>query len=208
MFQKEMTCLPQDLEAIRILNDFLPDKIFDAHAHMFDTALMPSRSDRERVICGGAEYIRDMRQLLGDSREIRLNMIGYPVGALACDPELLARSDAFLCEQLDRNPGFTGEIIVTPEDTEESIEKRLVRDNIRGMKCYHVLAGTADTWNASIGEFLPEAAWAVANRRKLCITLHMVRDRARADEENLKYIREMAKKYPDAVLILAHAAGI
>jgi len=68
------------------------------------------------------------------------------------------------------------------------------------------MAGSDDTWNSAIGDFLPEAVWAVANRRKMCITLHMVRDKALADEENRRYIRDMAKRYPDAVLILAHAA--
>ena len=206
MFRKEMDRRPQDLEAARILSDFLPDRIFDAHAHLFDTALIPSLSEGERVVCGGAEYRRELMEILGNPRELRLNVIGYPVGDMARDPALLRRSDAFLCRQLGENPGFVGEIIVKPQDTEESIEKRLVRDNIRGFKCYHVMAGTSNTWKSAIGDFLPEAAWAVANRRKLCITLHMVRDRALADEENLKYIRQMAKKYPNAVLILAHAA--
>ena len=38
------------------------------------------------------------------------------------------------------------------------------------------------------------------------ITLHMVKDESLADANNLKYIKAMAKKYPDVVLILAHAA--
>jgi len=68
------------------------------------------------------------------------------------------------------------------------------------------LADREVTWNASIGEYLPEGAWQVANEKKMCITLHMVRDHALSDEDNLHYIRTMAKKYPDATLILAHAA--
>ena len=206
MFRKEMNPMPQDLEAARILADFLPDRIFDAHAHLFDTALIPAFSDRERVVCGGEEYRRELMEILGNPRQLRLNVIGYPVGDMARDPELLRRSDEFLCRQLDENPGFVGQIIVTPKDTEESIEKRLVRDTIRGLKCYHVMAKRDVTWNADIGEYLPEAAWEVANRRKMCITLHMVKDNALSDEENLRYIRQMAKKYPDAVLVLAHAA--
>jgi len=206
MFRKELNIMPQDLEAARILSDFLPDRIFDAHAHLFDTDLIPARSGGERVVCGGKEYRRELMKILGNPRELRMNVIGYPVGAMARDPELLKRSDEFLLGQLEENPDFVGEIIVTPRDTEESIEKRLVRKNIRGFKCYHVMAGSDDTWNSAIGDFLPEAVWAVANRRKMCITLHMVRDKALADEENRRYIRDMAKRYPDAVLILAHAA--
>jgi glutamate-1-semialdehyde 2,1-aminomutase len=63
-----------------------------------------------------------------------------------------------------------------------------------------------NSWNADIGQYLPEAAWQVADEKKLCITLHMVKDRALADPDNLRYITEMAKAYPNATLILAHAA--
>lgn len=205
MFSKEMTLLPQDREAAKILADFLPDQIYDAHAHLFDTDLMPSMG-LDRVICGAEEYIRDMNELLGSPRTLRLNVISYPDAIMARDKEFLARSDAFLCQQLQAHPDWAGEILVTPEDTEEDLEKRLVLGNIKGFKCYHVMAKQEPTWNASIGQYLPEAAWAVADRRKMCITLHMVKDKALADEDNWRYIREMAKKYPDAVLILAHAA--
>ncbi|MBO5364620.1 MAG: amidohydrolase family protein, partial [Clostridia bacterium] len=58
----------------------------------------------------------------------------------------------------------------------------------------------------NIGEYLPESAWEVANKRKMVITLHMVKEEALANEDNMNYICSMAKKYPDAVLILAHAA--
>lgn len=208
MFSKEMICLPQDREAAKILEDFLPDYIFDAHAHLFDTNLIPSLglTEENRSVCGAGEYIQEMQGILGNPRKIRLNVIGLPDKAMAQDPSLLARSDAFLCRQLQARPDCVGEIIVTPEDTEDSLEKRLVHSGIRGFKCYHLLAKREQTWNASIGEYLPEAAWAVANRQKKCITLHMVKDKALADEDNWRYIRQMAKKYPDAVLILAHAA--
>lgn len=38
------------------------------------------------------------------------------------------------------------------------------------------------------------------------ITLHMVKDKALADPHNREYVCTMAKKYPNATLILAHAA--
>ena len=98
------------------------------------------------------------------------------------------------------------EIFVHPAESVEDIEKRLVHPNIRGLKCYHQLAQREATFNASIGEYLPESAWELANRKKLCITLHMVKDDALANEDNMRYICEMSKKYPNAVLILAHAA--
>ena len=203
-----MNVQPQDLEAAKILADFLPDRIFDAHAHLFDTALMPSLKSAEgaRVVCGPEEYCGELAGILGSPRQLRLNVIGYPDRAMAHDRKLLLQSDAFLQGILDRQKDWVGEILVTPEDSEESLNGRLTDGRIRGFKCYHLMANRDNTWNAGIGEYLPEDVWAVAHERKMCITLHMVKDLALADEENWKYIRRMAKKYPDAVLILAHAA--
>ena len=208
MFSANMNCLPQDLEAAKILNDFLPDRIFDAHAHLFDTALIPSLSvpESERVVCGVEEYRAELSQLLGSHRQLRLNIIGYPERTMSTDRPLLLRSDDFLLTQLQNHADCVGEILITPEDTEESISERLVNEQIIGLKCYHYLAKGTNTWNASIGEYLPEAAWKIANKRGLSITLHMVKDKALADESNLHYIQEMAQRYPNAVLILAHAA--
>jgi glutamate-1-semialdehyde 2,1-aminomutase len=81
-----------------------------------------------------------------------------------------------------------------------------VHPHIRGFKCYHLVAGKQPAWQAGIGEYLPESAWQIAQEKEMCITLHMVRDRALADPGNRAYIRQMAQKYPRATLILAHAA--
>ena len=199
-----------DKEAIKILDGFLPDKIFDAHMHILTKETAPNMSkgdgfDRYDVM-GYPEFIRDSKPLFGN-REVRANMIVTPDKAMADRSNgVRAASTAFLAEQLELHKGNVGEIIVLPDDTVEDIEKQLIHKNICGFKCYHVMAKRNVTWHASIGEFLPEAAWQVANERGLSITLHMVRDGALSDPENMEYIITMAKKYPNAVLILAHAA--
>lgn len=209
MFSKELKYQPQDLEAVKILGDFLPDRIVDMHAHLLDTDHLPSMSDKlpERVILDIDRYKKEMSPILCDPKELLLNIIAYPDKAMADKTNgVTEKCDRFLVEQLEKDSNSRGEIIVTPGDTVESIEKRLVHQGIKGFKCYHLTAARDVTWNASIGEYLPEAAWEVANKRKMYITLHMVKDHALSDPDNLNYIREMAKKYPDAVLILAHAA--
>lgn len=204
MFGKQMIYTEHDFEAIKVLSDFLPDKIFDAHAHLFNTDFTPSilQSAGHTLNLDLEKYIGEMSTALCNPKKLQLNIIGYP------DKNGdIAKSDAFLAEQLNKNPDNVGEIIVTPTDTAESLEKRIaLHPNIRGFKCYHVFAPEKETFQCDIGEYLPESAWEVANKHKLVITLHMVKDLALADEKNQKYIIEMAKKYPDATLILAHAA--
>jgi glutamate-1-semialdehyde 2,1-aminomutase len=44
----------------------------------------------------------------------------------------------------------------------------------------------------------------VANEKKLPIILHLFRKAALSDPDNLQYVNTMAKKYPNAQLVLAH----
>ena len=188
-----------DLEAAKKLDAFLPSRLFDAHMHV---SHLPSCN---RPLLTFADYEADMRPLIGN-RELRANGIVMPIKEhLTTDAE---RKDcvAFLEDQFKQYPQNVAEVMVFPTDTAEDIERQLEHPNIRGLKCYHVYANRPDTFNAGIEEYLPEAAWEVANAKGLPITLHMVRMHALADEGNLRYIQTMAKRYPNAVLILAHAA--
>lgn len=200
-----------DLEASKILNDFLPDKIFDVHAHLYDSSFVSGMANNGgafsiRDCCEVSHYLEDMKPLLGE-REIRLNIVTTPDASMTA-PDSPARKAGvdFLVDQLNRFPGNVGEVMVGPDDTVEDIESMLIHPGIRGFKCYHLLAHKKPTFQAAIDEYLPESVWEVADKHGFVITLHMVRDHSLADPVNQEYIVRMAKKYPNAVLILAHAA--
>ncbi len=210
MLGKQMIYNEYDFEAIKILNNFLPDKIFDSHAHLFNTDFTPALlvSAGHELNLDLEKYVEEMSTVLCRPKKLRLNIIGYPDATGKPDyHENIAKSDKFLVDQLNKDSDNVGEIIVTPTDTVDTLEKRIaLHPNIKGLKCYHLFAPKSETFRCEIGEYLPECAWEVANKHKMVITLHMVKDLALADEGNRKYIIEMAKKYPDATLILAHAA--
>lgn len=200
-----------DMEAAKILDSFLPNRLFDAHAHLYHESFMDAGANSAgafsiRKSCYTEDYITDMRPLIGE-RQVRLNVVTSPDAKMS-DPrgDFRRRSVDFLVGELERYPENVGEVMVGPHDTAEEVEAMLRHPRIRGFKCYHLLADKKPTFNAGIGEYLPESVWEVANRRGLAITLHMVKDRALSDPENLSYIKAMAKKYPSATLILAHAA--
>ncbi len=209
MFRQSVEFQKSDLDAIKMLNDFLPDNIFDSHAHLFDTDYMPGVAtyNGERVKCGLEEYHATVGNMLATPKTLRLNIIPFPHKSMAgMDSENCKKADLFLLHQLEKDARNVGEIIVRPNETTEQLERRLVHPNIKGFKCYHVMADKPCTWECNIGEYLPESAWQLADEKGLYITLHMVKDAALADPSNQKYIVEMAKKYPRATLILAHAA--
>lgn len=187
-----------DIEAAKILDSFLPDRIFDAHAHMSHLPTLGKSSlDYPR-------FIADMRPVMGE-RALCANCIPMPLIELR-DPQQRKAMMDWLLQQLECEKENVGEALVFPSDTTEDIEAQLIHPRIRGLKCYHIYADRENTFDATIGEYLPEAAWQVANKHGLAITLHMVRNQVLADEENLTYIQTMTRRYPDAKLILAHAA--
>ena len=202
-----------DLRILRKLEDFIPEKIFDMHAHLYDTAYLPNLARPGSIFAEGeavadrAYYMRFQCPLYPGVRRLRLNLVSVPdrsYGERGSGHR--ARCNEFLTKHLEENPDDVGEAFVLPEDTDEDIAGLLTHPNIRGFKCYHVAAHRENTWQAEICEFLPDSAWRAANERGLCITLHMAKDRALADPGNLENIREKVKKYPSAKLILAHAA--
>ena len=196
-----------DLEAAKILDDFIPEKTFDAHMHHSHQKVRTNPDDF-------SQYKEDFRPLMGD-REMTVNMMGCPEKGMV-DPETGRPNDFFqnsvniIKDQLTFHPEICGAVLVSPVDTTEDIEKRIAYigcPNLTGLKVYHELStARKDTFQCETGEFLPESAWEVANSRHMTITLHMVKDRALADPANQAYIRDHAKRYPDVKFILAHCA--
>ena len=192
----------------KVLDDFLPDKIFDAHMHLYSKSivgdmclfLLPDTAFIEDYYC-------DMSEIFGE-RKIAANIISYPVKRIATEREknLLRQSDEFLYKELAKSSENVGEILVLPDETEEHIESRIKGSKICGFKCYHTLNAAERTFGLDIRDFLPESAWRVADKRKMVITLHLVKDKSLSDENNLNYILTMSERYPNATLILAHAA--
>lgn len=199
-----------DREAHNILNDFIPDKVFDTHAHLyheqFTTHHCKKKPDGPFVCFDWERYLQDMQTIV-PGRAIHANMLPWPDKHMAVNTANRNAGDAFTIAQLEKDPLSAGEIIVAPGDTAEDLEKRLVHPRLRGFKCYYQLASQEGTdRNADPEAFLPEGAWELANQKGLVITLHLTKPSAIADPHNIHYIRTMAKRYPNAILILAHAA--
>lgn len=202
---------PEDLEAIALLDEFLPDKIFDMHMHIGSAEICPRMWKNDSIFAQCGEYntmdtyIRDNGRFFGD-RKLRANMIVCPDASMVGPANAnRAAGTRLLVEQLEKHPQCVGEIMISASDTVQELEAMLCHPRIKGFKCYHVTSGNPDSFQCRIGEFLPESAWQVAQKHGLCITLHMVRNNALADPENMSYIRTMSSRYPNAKLILAHA---
>ena len=197
-----------DRELLAKLQSFIPDKVFDAHAHLHKVEYTPQgfnmfqgygTADMERLL-------KDQKELYGD-RKFRGLILPTPAAMFNDRPDLRKEMNDWMNQELYKAPDCVGAVYVMPGDTKEEIEAMLTNPQIRGFKCYHQSAKTdGPTWLAQVREYLPETAWQVANERGMSITIHMVRPNALADEKNMAYFKEMTAKYPNAKLILAHCA--
>jgi glutamate-1-semialdehyde 2,1-aminomutase len=190
----------------RELRGFVPPDTFDCHLHWFDLTHLspgtPRGAFKHASTVGYDAMIEHTTRWMGD-RAPRAGL-AFPFPLKTLDSKL---SNAFLVGELEKHPESRGLMMIVPSDDPAKIEAYLEQHpSISGFKVYHVYASRPDTMNADQSEFMPEWAWEIADRRGLWITMHMVFDRALADERNQRYIREHCVKYPGAKYVLAHAA--
>lgn len=225
MFEHEFTEADQSFLEREVL-PFLPDRILDAHAHLFTHEHYPDggppvglASTPPRL--GLAEFEHYSEWLHPGGR-----VVGGLFFGLAFLGDRQANNEYISSEISGPSPiaaKSRGQLIISPDMDAETILDDVRRLGMTGLKCYHTMAPlnpklgtdeseagsyTADdpTWTAPIEAYLPEEHVAAANTLGLTITLHMVRDRALADPVNQATIRRYCESYPKMQLILAHAA--
>jgi glutamate-1-semialdehyde 2,1-aminomutase len=179
------------------LGSFVPTDVFDAHAHLFDLAHLGEPGPA----IGFEDYRRFQSRWMGDRAPKEGLFFPFPKREVD-----LQAANTFLHREVSTAEGSRGLALIRPDDDPSRVETEMSERGWAGLKVYHVFAERLDTMNAECGEFLPEWAWEIAHRQGLVLMLHLVLPRALAEERNQKYIRRHCLDYPEAKLILAHAA--
>ncbi len=194
----------------RYVEPYLPDKIFDAHAHLFchnhyAPGSLPDHLHGTPAEIGLAVYRQQMEWLHPNGRTVGGLFFG-----LAFQGDRKGNDDFIAAEvKAGRVDGFNalGQMLIAPEMDAEAVRATVRRQGFVGLKPYHLMAKTAGpTFLAPIEEYLSEAHVRIAHEEGLTITLHMVLDRAMADPRNQATIRRYCEQYPNMRMILAHAA--
>jgi len=203
MTATESRLKPEDTEFFaREIDAFLPDRVFDAHTHLWKREFIPWQVEGAPADIGYVEYQQLMQDLHPQRRVAALFIPAvHPdgTGSFTAPNEWVAEATA---QSADCRHLF----FIRPEDDPEWVRQEVKRVGAHGLKCYHTMAATKPTWDAEIPDFLPEQHVRIAHEEKLVITLHMVRQRALADPSNQHWIRYYCEHYPDMRLILAHSA--
>ena len=194
---------PEDRDFFeRELASFLPDRVFDAHAHVWAHGNMhPSRRIASLPRDADFREFSRMLQALHPGRACAANIFHR-----ICPPEHFEGANLWTSRQVQCDSRYRGLFLTSPEADLEWLRQEVRRLGLAGLKCYHLYAKVKPTWEAQIPDFLPESHVRVAHQEGWAIMLHMVRSRACADPGNLRWIRHYCTTYPNMKLILAHSA--
>lgn len=194
----------------RHVEPYLPDKIFDAHAHLFCHAHYPA-GKVPALLNGtpteiGLAVFREYIEWLHPGQRT----VGGLFFGLAFQGDRQANDNYVAAEvKAGQEAGFRsfGQMLIAPEMNPEYVRETVQRHGFVGLKPYHLMAQMAGpTFLAPIEAYLTEDHIRIAHEEGLTVTLHMVRDRALADPVNQATIRRYCENYPNMRLILAHAA--
>lgn len=185
------------------LAEFVPADAFDAHAHLYDLRHLDATAD---LASGQAEVGRDraeqcIQQWMGELAPTGGLYFPFPTASLDCDA-----ANAFLAEQVRGVEACRGLMMIRPSDDPAMVEAVLTKNRFAGFKVYHVFADRSDSFDAEPHEYLPEWAWELAHQYGLWITLHLVLPQALSDPRNSSYLQRQCRRWPQANLVLAHAA--
>lgn len=183
------------------LQDFVPERVFDAHIHLLDRAHLPAdtRSTWSHADLG---TIQGWAERLYPGREVHFLVLGTPVPGIDVNGH-----NRWLREQVQRDSGSRLNRLVTPDCSLEDIRRDVESDGVIGLKPYRLFSTTGDAAQCRIHEFLPHEQLELADELGLWVTLHLSRYHACADEENLRDLTEFTtRRYPRIRWILAHCA--
>jgi glutamate-1-semialdehyde 2,1-aminomutase len=194
-----------DSKMAKKFSAFLPEKIFDMHAHIYcldDLKLSdPSFWSEGPAEVSIAVWKKHLSEFIGENK--LYGGLFFPAPSPNAD---LKKENSYLIDQLKEEDTCRGLIMVTPYSSPEEISDLLNQPGISGIKPYHFFSAEKPTLESSIQGFLPEWQLELAESHRSIIMLHLVKRRSLADPDNLKEIRRICTRYPNLKLILAHAA--
>ncbi|MDP6443863.1 MAG: amidohydrolase family protein [Pirellulaceae bacterium] len=183
------------------LADFVPQRVFDAHIHMFNPRHM---GDFDGRVWSYADLnvLQEWAERLYPGRETHFLVLGSPAPGIDVEGH-----NQWAIEQVQQDPQSRMNRLVTPSCHIEDIRRDLQTAAFIGLKPYRLFSVTGDVGQCRIHEFLPHEQLALANELGLWVTMHLSRFHGCADQRNLDDLEEFTtRRYPRVKWILAHCA--
>jgi predicted TIM-barrel fold metal-dependent hydrolase len=188
------------------LRDWLPDKIFDFHIHLWKKQHLLNKLSKESRNLPGMNWegftFNDMLKRFNEilqNKTIEGLIFGFPVKEIDIDAV-----NKYISKHIKSNKGFYGLLIPSLTKNTEELKKEIECGGFSGFKPYLTFVKNKDKEKIRITDFVTKSQLEVADENKLIILLHIPRKDRLADKYNLGDINVICTKYPNAKIVLAH----
>lgn len=189
------------------LRDFLPEKIFDVHTHVWLDALTEKKpaqpGEVKRVVTWPSLVAKE--DSIEDLQETyRLMFPGKEVKALMFTSKVTEANNQYVAE-CSRRSGFPALYYSHPEQSADEVEQKIREGGFLGLKSYLALSPKyIPEKEIRIFDFFPKHQLSRMNELGAIVMLHIPRDGRLKDPVNLAQIMEIKKEFPYVKLIIAH----
>ena len=191
------------------LRDFLPQKLFDIHCHIYLDAFRAPRivDPNSRVVTwpelvakdNSVEDLRETYRLLCPDKEL-----SWLTFASASYRDDIPANNEYVAKAANRQDLF-GLYYSRPTQSAQEVEEAVKKGGFLGLKSYLDLAPSYLPGDEiRILDFFPHHLLEVADQHGWIIMCHIPRSKRLRDPVNLAQIKEIKKRYPHLRLIIAH----
>lgn len=186
------------------IKPYLPNKIFDAHAHLCAHKFSPDLDEEIPIAKDPLLGEVDMnslrhwwKMLFPDAKTAGL-VLGFPTKEVD-----IPAFNAYMVSQCnDKSDRIS--LLCSP-DIDDAILESWIKDyKPAGLKPYLFFSKKKNQNDSNICDLIPESQIAIVDKYNLSVTLHVAKPKGMADEENLSEITRLVQKYPNCNFILAH----
>ena len=189
----------------RELRSFVPDRVYDAHAHLWRASDWEGRAPEMVKVAPQEVTLETYRECMGwilPGREVHGLHFPFP----AAFPNNPVPCNEWVSQEIKKDPLARGQFYVRPSDDPGWVRAEAARLGLRGLKPFAGFAQRPDKGMSEIPDFFPEHLARLAHEEGWSVTLHLMRPRSLADPSNQHWIRAYCERYPNMVLILDHCA--
>lgn len=192
------------------LRDWLPDKIFDVHTHVWLDRLIDQEDMARAHKYGRGVNDWSNNIVLDNSVEdlqetFREMLPGKEVSALMFSSKRGSKANNDYVAESSRKTGWPALYYSHPEESADEVEKRIREGHFLGIKSYLELAPLYIPSNEiRIYDFFPEEQLKRMDEMGAIVMLHIPRSGRLKDPVNLAQMLEIYQKYPRIRLIIAH----
>ena len=184
----------------------LPREMIDAHAH-FNLPEHVSHITKETIAgdwaleCGLLMSYEDAcayyRTLFPDT-VVYMTALPWPLR------EANTIGNNNYISRISEYPHLRGLMTIRPEYSLSMIEQAFTEGGFSGFKPYPYMASTVKGADVSIFDFMTHEQFALANRLRVPVLMHLPRAGRLPAPENVSEIRTILERYPNVKLVIAH----